>query len=111
MSVLWRPLTECDWQNGCCMWRMSAAVGSFSLIFQNKSLKLCLKTVPQHVEAIGKGIWLINGAKAGNGTESFQEKQQGFACNISSVILTDNIMTVLETLECFLSQPDQLYAF
>jgi hypothetical protein len=24
--VLWGPLTECDWQNGCCMWRMRAAV-------------------------------------------------------------------------------------
>ena len=20
------PLTECDWQNGCCMWRVRAAV-------------------------------------------------------------------------------------
>ena len=22
----WGPLTECDWQNGCCMWIMRAAV-------------------------------------------------------------------------------------
>ena len=27
MCVLWGPLTECDWQNECCMWRMRAAVG------------------------------------------------------------------------------------
>ena len=25
MCVLWGPLTECEWQNGCCMWRMRAA--------------------------------------------------------------------------------------
>ena len=36
------------------------------------------KDCSHHVEAIGKGIWLIsllNGGKACNGTESFQEKQ------------------------------------
>ena len=36
------------------------------------------KDCSHHGEAIGKGIWLIcllNGAKAGYGTESFQEKQ------------------------------------
>ena len=26
ICVLWGPLTECDWQNGCCMRRMRAAV-------------------------------------------------------------------------------------
>ena len=26
MCVLCGPLTECDWQNGCWMWRMRAAV-------------------------------------------------------------------------------------
>uniref|UniRef100_A0A8C8BRP5 AP-1 complex subunit gamma n=1 Tax=Oncorhynchus tshawytscha TaxID=74940 RepID=A0A8C8BRP5_ONCTS len=25
MCVLWGPLTECNWQNRCCMWRMRAA--------------------------------------------------------------------------------------
>ena len=41
------------------------------------------KDCSQHVEAIGKGIWLIiplNGAKAGNGTGSFQNKRQYQLC-------------------------------
>jgi hypothetical protein len=25
-GLIWGPLTECDWQNGCCMWKMRTAV-------------------------------------------------------------------------------------
>jgi hypothetical protein len=78
------------------------------IVFQNTSLKACLKTV----EAIRTAIWALTYNRVNRHSMENNSLQKSltswmdfplvFACHISSVILTDIILTVLET-EYFLS--------
>ena len=93
---------------------------SYSLPFHNISLKQCSKDCWHLVEALGSAIWPhLHCILDRQSLEklnlrfptSWLDFSQVFACHMSSVILTDIILiiylfilTVLGTLECFLSK-------
>ena len=86
---------------------------SYSLHLHSRSLKQSSKDCLHLVEALGSAIWPhLHWILDRQSLEKLQTSDvslpgwisQVFACHMSSVILTDIILTVLETSECFLSK-------